>query len=105
MLHAVVVTALLQAAAPEGAIEPELGKIQFTRENIRQSFDAIQIYLVEDDKQMRYLADIGSGGSRTLSLEAPEGTHKFIVIVQTSASGVSSGGDSDIQRRRRPKQC
>ncbi len=102
MLYLAIVSALLQAAAPTEAPEEEFGRIEFSRQSSRQSLESIQIFIFEEDERVRYLADIGSGGSRKLTLEAPPGTHKFVVVVQAGNGGVSSGARSDVTRRRRP---
>ncbi len=50
-----------------------------------------------------YLDDIGNGGSRKLSLEAPPGTHEFVVIVQPVwGAGASRGVPTNPVRRREP---
>lgn len=102
LLLAAVLAAWFQTAPPPEPDEPELGQIEFSRQASRQTLESIQIFLFEDDERVRYLADIGSGGSRKLTLEAPAGEHRFVVVVQAPNDGVNSGSRSDVSERRRP---
>ena len=82
--------------------EEKRGFIEFSRADIRKINHSIKIFLWFGKNRIRYIDEIGTEGDRMIKLQAPEGKHKFVVVIQPVGDRVSAGAPSNVVRRRRP---